>query len=149
MVEPLSGVDPYGERAYAIRRGAVALEILGFLKEIGAEHKGDLVEFDKEEVLLYMDAFRSREFMLAIERDPDLPVAIKAQIAVWNSGLNKIWPAVKNYVRAPDVGEIGGFIFGMFQLLDRVMVKFHVEIIQTIPSPLELPPGGDGASTDP
>jgi len=127
-----------------------AQALFGFIMEIA--RKKDSGEFevgiDREELLLWLDSFRSRHFMRLIESAPEkvVPYAMKAQFAGWVTTADKTWPAVRAYIltsKGLDLIILG--VWNLAQSAERAMRALGVKVALNadfhVIEPEDLPDG--------
>ena len=134
---------------YEMRRDQTARAMYEFFKGIMSDLEGAVATMDREKLLLYMDAFRSRTFMHLIEEDADIPYDIKVNVSQMVSGLNKTWPAVNRLIYDSAALRFAAVAWRMAQIADAVVDNLGIKVAMpgefAEVQPEELPPG-DGAS---
>jgi hypothetical protein len=123
-------IPPFlGDEAYDRRRDAMAERIFPFLKAMVKQGRMRPATYDRDAVVLILDAFRSRRFMELVEQDPDLNYDLKVQIASGNTSLNKSWPAVRRLIYSDKSDEIASTGLAIVEHILRVLEVCGVDYL--------------------
>jgi hypothetical protein len=125
----VSDLGLLSEAAYAAKRRATAEQMFHFFKGLSVEMADADVTLDRDRLILYMDAFRSADFMHLIEVDEDMPHDIKVQTAQWVSGLNKNWSLARAQVYRPEALRFAAVIWKMVQMADTVQNALGIRVV--------------------
>ena len=123
-----------------------AKAIFSFLKEGLHDIEGAEAYLDREELLLYLKAFKSRYFMRLVEDDPTLPYDLKMQVSHMISGLAKTWPAANKMIYDDSALRFAAVAWRMSAMFNRVINAIGIRVILQGTAteeiqPEELPPG--------
>ncbi len=141
----MSGRELVPRRSHGLEVKSAAEAIHRFLKSTIGEVEGAVVSLDRDQLLLYMEAFKSDYFMRLIEEDPDLPYDVKVQVSHMVSGLSKGWTAIQMLVFDPSALRFAAVAWQMSNKVNQIVDALGIQVV--IPSesrelqPEELPPG--------
>lgn len=107
------------QAAYDRRRDRAAERIFPFLKQMVQRGKTQPATYNRDAVILILDAIRSRHFMDLVEADDDLTYDLKIQISHMVSGLNKGWPATRRLIFSEKSDELAGIALAV---VDHIMI---------------------------
>ena len=125
----MSDLGLLSEAAYAAKRRDTAYRMYVFFKGLSMEMADADVTLDRDRLILYMDAFRSAEFMHLIEVDEDMPHDIKVQTAQLVSGLNKNWTIARAQVYRPEAVRFAAVIWKMVQMAETVQNALGIRVV--------------------
>lgn len=117
-------------KAYEEQRKARAKVLYDFLMEARHEQAVTDVSVDREEMLAWADALRSRYFFDLIEASPDLPYEIKANVAGYFTTMNKGWSAIRQIILENDQLPLMALAFHkVVRMGDRALNAVGVRVV--------------------
>jgi hypothetical protein len=147
LVGPPGGKGPIAIPRNDAERDRKADAIWSFLEEV-YEATSDLdVTINRERILEYLDAFRSKRFMDHIENS-ELPYELKVDLSQLVSGLSKAWPGVRERVGSQSAERFAAMIYTMAEFLDQVVDALEIRIVVPTEAREVAPDDGAGSSTD-
>ena len=135
-------IDEHENRVKAAAEG-----IFHFLKGAIGDVEGAEATMNRERLLLYLEAFKSRHFMNLVEDDPALPTDIKIQISHAVSGLSKSWPQVRQLVYDDSATRFAAVAWRLASMQNQIVEAIGIRVTLDAQGrdldlePTELPPG--------
>ncbi len=152
MIEP-SGRELMESSAHDRRVKETAQRIFPFFREMVLEGRENPVSWNREQVLLYMEALKSKHFMDCVENESALNYDLKVQVSHLVSGINKGWTAIRRFVYSRHSDEAAAIALQIFESFARVLEACGIRpvyvdvdaVAPALPGPGDpaLPPVGD------
>lgn len=95
------------------------------------------VFFDRRELVAYLDALKSRDFMELVQADDALDYEIKVNISQMVSGLNKSWPQVLQMVGSHHAVRFIAVLLRLSEQIQSVKDALKVRTVIPVATPVE------------
>lgn len=121
------------QMSYERRRDRMAERIFPFLRDMVKKGRAEPATYNRETVMLVLDAFRSKRFMDLVEHDELLSYEMKVQISQMVTGANKSWSAVQRLIFSDKSDELASVALAIVDSIVTVLQFCGIQYIEVVP----------------